>query len=103
MIQAFGVADIVDRHVVVLTPEVRHRGEFLPAPEHIERGSLALTLGDDPMLHPNVIAAVGIWPADNVARGQDPRRGSFKVLVDHNAAVELETSPVSKLGSRPHA
>src|SRR5262249_28271195 len=100
---AFGVTDIVDRHVVVLAPEERHRGELLRASEHIERGGLALALGDDPMLHPNIIAAVGIRPTDDVARGKDPRRGGFKVLVDHNAAVEPETRPVSKLGSRADA
>ena len=43
----FGVADIVDRGVVVLAPEERDRRELLALPEQVERRGLALALGDD--------------------------------------------------------
>src|SRR6476661_2899756 len=58
-----GVADIVDRNVVVLTPEERHGVELLPRTEHVQRGGLALPLGDDPVLDAYRDAAVHVRPA----------------------------------------
>src|SRR5436305_2014984 len=44
VIPFLGVADIVDRDVVVLAPEERHRLERPAHPEHVERRGLALAL-----------------------------------------------------------
>src|ERR1700681_1615754 len=44
-----GVADIIDRHVIMLAPEERHRVEFLTLPQHVERRGLSLTFRDHPM------------------------------------------------------
>src|SRR5687768_17041550 len=63
----FRVANIVDRHVVMLAPKERHVGEFLPIAEHIARRRLSLPLGDDPMLDTDVVAAVWVGPARNIA------------------------------------
>ena len=49
-IPPLGVADVVDRHVVVLAPEERHRVEPLAAAQHVARGHLTLPLRDHPVL-----------------------------------------------------
>src|SRR6516164_4879550 len=44
LVPLFGVADIVDRNVVVLAPEERYRLELLVMAEHVQRRDLALAL-----------------------------------------------------------
>src|ERR1044071_4927198 len=48
-VPALGMADIVDRDVVMLTPEERNEGERLTKPQHVARGCLALARGHHPM------------------------------------------------------
>jgi hypothetical protein len=52
------MADVVYRDIIVLTPEERHGDELLAASEHVERSGLALSLGDNPVLDADVLAAV---------------------------------------------
>src|SRR4051812_33885672 len=49
------MADVPNRHVVVLAPEERHGLEWLASAQHVARGRLRLTLGDDPMLDADVL------------------------------------------------
>jgi hypothetical protein len=55
LVPLFGMADLVDRHVVVLAPEKRHRVECLARAEHVARGGLALAFGHHPMLDPDIL------------------------------------------------
>ena len=73
-VPAFGMADIVDRHVIVLAPEKRHRVEALFVPEHVGGRGLALALGDNPVLDPDALAGMRIGPARDVAGGENSGR-----------------------------
>src|SRR3954462_8930366 len=53
LVPLFGVADIVDWHVVMLAPEKRHGVERLARAQHVSRGGLALALGHHPVLDPD--------------------------------------------------
>src|SRR6202011_4445541 len=53
LIPFIGMADIVDRDVVVLAPEKGDGGKSLAVPEHVERGGLTLALCHHPMLDAN--------------------------------------------------
>src|SRR5215471_5107326 len=103
LVPRLGVADIVDRDIVVLAPEERHRDELLAPSEHVERGGLALALGDDPVLDADALAAVWIRPARDVARREDSGRAGFQISVHDHATVELEAGLFGKFGPRAHA
>ena len=77
LVPFLGMADIVDRNVVVLAPEERNGVKFLAPPEHVERRGLSLALGDDPMLDANRLAAMRVGPARDVARGENRPARSF--------------------------
>src|SRR6516225_5525186 len=83
-----GMADVVDRDVVVLAPEERHRGIALAAAEQVARGRLALPLGDDPVLDAQPLAAVGVGPAGDVAGGENAGRAGVEVFIDDHAAID---------------
>src|SRR4029077_21031626 len=100
-VPGLGVADIIDRHVVMLAPEERHRREGLASAQHAERGGLALALGDHPMLDADGAAGVRIGPARDVARGEDPGYAGLEIAVDGDAAVELEPRRFRELRPRP--
>src|SRR5215472_10086523 len=103
LVPPLGVADIVDGDIVVLAPEEGRRGEALPASQHVSRRGLSLTLGHDPMLNAQSLAGDGIGPARHVARGKDAGDAGFEVLVDENAAVDLEPRALCQGKARPHA
>jgi hypothetical protein len=65
------VADVVYRDVIVLTPKEWHGDELLSSLRHVERGGLALALGDNPVLDADVLAIVRIGPTRDVARCED--------------------------------
>src|SRR5262245_44615220 len=96
------MADVVDRHVVVLAPEERNLGKSLPLAENVARCRLTLPLGHDPMLDPQILAGMGVGPARDVAGGKDSRHARFKVFIHRDAAIDLETGALSQLDSRPH-
>src|SRR5262245_45306334 len=54
------VADVLDRHVVVLAPEERHGVESLPASQHVQRRDLALALRQHPVLDSDALTGVRI-------------------------------------------
>jgi hypothetical protein len=64
--------------------------------EHVERGGLALPLGDDPVLDPDVLAAVRIGPARNVAGREESGRARFEKGVHDQSAVEPQTGLLRK-------
>src|ERR1700730_6149467 len=45
-----GMADVVYRDVIVLTPKEWHGDEPLSPPDHVERSGLALALGDNTVI-----------------------------------------------------
>ena len=96
LVPLFGMADIVDGNVVMLAPEERHGDEFLAMAEHVERRCLPLPLGNDPMLDPNVVATVRIWPARNVAGRENPRCARFQKRVHHDTAIDAKPGPFGK-------
>src|SRR5438034_8836732 len=57
-----GVANVIDRHVVVLTPEERDGVEALAKTEHVSSGDLTLTLSHDPMLDTDALSGMRIGP-----------------------------------------
>src|SRR5262249_11428814 len=90
VVPPIGVADIVDRDVVVLPPEERYGLETLATAEDIASGRLPLPLGDDPMLDANVVAGVRIGPSRDIAGGEDPGSARLEVLVDGDAVIQRE-------------
>lgn len=50
------VADIVNRHIVMLAPEICHGVEFPALPQHIQRCGLALPFSNHPVLHADIFA-----------------------------------------------
>src|SRR6185437_15342797 len=103
VVPALGMADIVDRNVVVLTPEERDRIERLAPPEHVERRRLSLPFRHDPMLDADGLAGEAIGPARDVAGGEDPGRARFEEAIDRDAAVGLEPGRLGEPDTRPHA
>src|SRR5262249_18965627 len=91
LIPAFGMADIVDRHVIVLAPEKRYRVEALVQAEHVGGRGLALPLGHDPVLDTDALAGMGIRPARDVPGRENPRRTGFQILVHRHAAISGES------------
>src|SRR5205823_10625329 len=103
LVPFLGVADIIDGDVVVLAPEEGDGGKLPAVPEHVERRSLSLALGNHPMLDANGLAAVRIGPACNVARREDPRCARFEIGVHHDAAINGKPRRFGKPGSWAHA
>src|SRR5579863_6683838 len=103
LVPPLGVADIVDRHVIVLAPEERHGVETLIEPEHVGRRGLALTFGDDPMLDAHGLAGMRVGPAGDVAGGIDAGRARLQKGIDDHAAVDLEARLLGQRQARPHA
>ena len=81
LVPVLGVADIIDRDVIMLAPEERHGVELLAAAEHVQRRGLALALGHDPVFDADALAAMRIGPARDVAGGEDFRRAGLEIVV----------------------
>src|SRR3569833_4441217 len=99
-VPAFGMADIVDRYVVVLAPEERHGAEGRALAEHVERRGLALPFGDDPVLDADALAGIGVRPARDVAGGIDVGRAGHEALVHADAFVDREARLLGKSEAR---
>src|SRR5437588_315242 len=83
-----GMADIVDRHVVMLAPEERHGIEDFALAQHVARGGLALALRHHPMFDADVLAGMRIGPAGDVARRVDATDAGFEIRIHRNAAID---------------
>src|SRR5262249_27755307 len=70
-IPLLGVADIVDRHVIVLAPEERYGVELFASAQHVQGRRLPLALGHHPLVGASGLTAVGIGPPREVAGGKD--------------------------------
>src|SRR2546429_2725756 len=74
-----GVADIVDRHIVVLAPEERGLPEPLVDAQHVAGGELTVALGDDPMLDADAVRRISAGPAPDVAGGVKERAAALAI------------------------
>ena len=97
------VAHVVNRDVVVLTPEKRHGIKSFAATEHVSRRGLPLTLRDHPVLHTNAIARMPIGPARDIAGSEHARRAGLEVLVHTHPAIDGQRSLLGKCEPRPYA
>src|SRR3954464_10586754 len=89
-VPSFGMADVPNRHVVVLAPEERHGLERLASAQYVSRGRLPLTFGHDPVLDPDVLSRQSIRPTCDIAGGEDAGLTRFEKLIDHDPAVDLQ-------------
>ena len=103
LVPLLGMADVVDRNVVVLAPEERRCGEIFALAEHVQRRDLSLALRHDPMLDADGLAAQRIRPARDVAGGENSRRIRFETGVDDDAPIDPEACPLGELDARAHA
>jgi hypothetical protein len=94
-----GVAHVIDRHVVVLTPEDGTASDFSRRP----RIFLALAPSYHPMIDANSHARAGIGPAGGIASSEDSGHAGFEVLVDFDATIDGEPSLLGQNQRRPHA
>src|SRR4029453_17694335 len=101
-VPVFAVPDVIDRNVVVLTPEERNIGKPLPLSEHVARGRLTLPLRHHPVFDPQMLATARVGPARDVAGGKDAGYAGLEIFVHRHAAIDLETGALGQLDSRPH-
>ena len=102
LIPLLGVANIIDRHVVVLAPEERHRIEFLALPQHVERCGLSLALRDHPMFHADIFVGMRVGPARNIARSIDTGDARFEKGIHQDTAIEHKARPFGQRQTWPH-
>jgi hypothetical protein len=69
----------------------------------VERGDLALTFRDHPMLDPNRLAADRIRPARDIARSENSRRAGPEIGVDNDAPIHSEARRLGLPDTRAHA
>ena len=98
-----GVADVIDRHVVVLAPEERDGSIALAPAEHVARGDLTLPLGNDPVLDAQPLAAVRIGPAGDVPGGENTGGAGFEIFIDEHAAIDCQPGLSREIDAGPHA
>src|ERR1700687_3928124 len=103
LVPCLGMADIVNRDVVVLAPEEGNGGKSLAVPEHIECRGLPLALGHHPMLDANALATIRIRPARNVTDRPDRWRARFEIGIYDDAPINGQPGPFGKFDSWPHA
>src|SRR5262245_7843987 len=84
------MAHIVNRDVVVLTPEKWHICKYFAAAENVSCGRLPLPLGDHPVLNPDPLTGPAIWPAGDVAGRKNPGRAGLQIFVDDDAPVDRQ-------------
>src|ERR1700724_4137800 len=89
LVPFFGMADVINRHVVMLAPEEGYRRKSLTLPQHVARRGLSLALGEHPVLDPDMFAPMRVWPTRDIAGGIDAGRAGLKISVDDDPAVEL--------------
>jgi hypothetical protein len=82
-----GVADVIDRNVVMLASEERDGGVAFAPTKHVPTRGLALPLGDHPVLDAQPLAAVLVGPAGDVACRENAGRAGFEIFIDDDAAI----------------
>src|SRR5664280_1615892 len=73
VIPVLGVTHISDAKVVLAGPEEWNGIETFPPPQHVARGSLPLTLGDNPVFDADTLAGEPVRPSRDVTSGEDAR------------------------------
>ena len=99
-IPILGVADIVDRYVVVLAPKERNSRKLLTMSHHIQCSGPPLTLRRNPMIDPNVSASMRIWPGRNVSGGKHTACTGLETGIYDDATVDDKSRPYGKFYSR---
>src|SRR3954462_11704762 len=97
------MADVIDRHVVVLAPEKRYRVEALVQSQHVARRGLSLAFSNYPMLDADVFAGMRIRPTRDIAGGVNVAGACLEVPIDHHAAIDLKAGLLGKHQTRAHA
>src|SRR6202161_686470 len=103
LVPGFGVTDIIDRHVVMLAPEERHRIERLARAQHVARRGLALAFRHHPMLDPDIFFRMRIGPARDIAGGKDAGNAAFEEFIHRDATVEFQAGRFGQGQARTHA
>src|SRR6185437_16239767 len=86
------MADVVETHIVVLTPEERHSVKLFAAAKNVLCCYLPLAFSNYPVLHANSPAGVRIRPAGDIARGEDSGHAGLQVFVDFDTPINCEPS-----------
>ena len=90
-VPVFGVSDIGEAEVVLFGPEEWDVIEAFAPAEDVVRRCLALALGDDPMFDANSLTGEPVRPARDIAGSEDAWDAGLEVLIDDNAAIDLES------------
>ena len=80
LVPGLGMADIIDRHVVMLAPEKRHRVERLALPQHVACRGLALAFRHHPVLDPDILSANADRASARYRRRQRFRERWFRAI-----------------------
>src|SRR6202021_102992 len=89
--------------LTIVAPEEGPRMECLPLSQHIARGGLPLTFGDDPVFDPDVFAGMRIGPARDVARGVDSGDAGFEVCAYGDTTIERKAGLFGQRQARADA
>src|SRR4029079_10571488 len=97
------MTDIVDCHVVMLTPKEWYLFEPLMQAQHILRSGLSLTLCHNPVLYTNWLTGERIGPACCIPCCGDSWCTGFQILLYGNPAVHLQACLFSQANRWPNA
>src|SRR5262249_5253327 len=102
-VPALGVADVVDRDVIMLAPEEWHVGKGRAVARDRAGAGLALPLGDDPMLDPDEAATARVRPSRGIADRIDARGRRLEMSIDDDTVVNPESGLFGERNRRSHA
>src|SRR5690348_12937501 len=97
------MADIADRHSILLGPEEWRRIERRLLPQHVRRRDLALPLGDRPMLDPRRLCGEWVGVRRDIAGRVNAGRAGFEEAVDEDAIADGQARRLRQLGARTDA
>jgi hypothetical protein len=89
-VPVLSVSNIGEAEIVLFGPEEWNVIEGFTPAENIVRCYLALALGDNPMFDANSLTGQPIRPSRDITGSEDARDAAFEVLIDDNAAIDLE-------------
>jgi len=95
--------DISNAEIVLFGPEEWRVIEAFAPAEDVVRRCLALALGDDPMFDAGSLTGKPVRPVRDVAGSEEALDAGFEVLIDHSAAIDLESRLFRQRDWRPDA
>jgi hypothetical protein len=93
------MADVIDRHFVVLTPKEGNSGKVLAMSHHVKCCGLSLTLRDHPVFNSKAAARVRVWPACNIASSKNSLHTCFKSGIPDDSALDGNPRSYCKVNS----